>query len=142
MRPHARTRLFFLTPSAEMVMPASLRFFVMFDGLNSHLRLTRKHCGPHHVGFLSKTCALRTVIALMLSPLEGPWSRPYIVAHVREGHPEPRAFSPRDHRGLGRAREPFFIRPHWNGAPSQELLVIGRDHHTGELVAADFSPRY
>ena len=23
--------------------------------------------------------------------------------------------------------------PHWNGAPSQELLVIRRNHHTGEL---------
>jgi putative SOS response-associated peptidase YedK len=23
--------------------------------------------------------------------------------------------------------------PRWNGAPSQELLVIRRDHHTGEL---------
>jgi putative SOS response-associated peptidase YedK len=23
--------------------------------------------------------------------------------------------------------------PHWNGAPSQELLVIRRNHHTGEV---------
>jgi putative SOS response-associated peptidase YedK len=23
--------------------------------------------------------------------------------------------------------------PHWNGAPSQELLVIRRNHHTGEI---------
>jgi putative SOS response-associated peptidase YedK len=23
--------------------------------------------------------------------------------------------------------------PHWNGAPSQELRVIRRNHHTGEL---------
>jgi putative SOS response-associated peptidase YedK len=23
--------------------------------------------------------------------------------------------------------------PHWNGAPNQELLVIRRNHHTGEI---------
>ena len=42
-------------------------------------------------------------------PLRVHRARPYIVAHVREGHPEQRAFSPRDRRGLGRARVAFII---------------------------------
>jgi hypothetical protein len=47
-------------------------FCAMFDGFNSHLRLTRKHCDPRLVRFLSKTRALRNGYRAHVIPLEGP----------------------------------------------------------------------
>src|SRR5690242_18354613 len=55
-------------------------------------------------------------------------------SHVWEGHPEQRAASLCHRRWHERARQPRAqLSAPWNAAPSQELLVIRRNHRTGEV---------
>ena len=92
----------------------------MSDGLNSHLRLTRKRCGHRHVGFLSKTRALRTVIAFMLSPLEGPsCSTLHSSACAGGSSGAARLFASRSSRAWTCARAAFITihRAEWRAQP-------------------------
>ena len=53
---------------------------------------------------------------------------------MREGHPEQRSAAVRNRRWHERARQPpAQLSALWNVAPSEELLVICRNHKTGEV---------
>ena len=54
--------------------------------------------------------------------------------YVREGHPKQPPARLAVIEGLDvRDSRVHNYPPHWNGAPSQELLIIRRNHHTGEV---------
>ena len=53
--------------------------------------------------------------------------------HVRKGDPEQGTITVRHRRRHMRDSRTHNYPPRWNGAPSQELLVIRRNHETGQV---------